>query len=163
MRTPHLPLQQAPPSGDCASRPTRRVRSRPSWASGRPQTRPGLWVRLPERQFPAASELGQWVRGRLQTGEWDDWLCSLRVCLPARRLVFWSVASCSFLRGAVKLPGISGSRIFCESWLLLCPHLALKFRILSCMIRRRENCLCSVLGRRFWRGPGVGGASGYPP
>ena len=34
------------------------------------------------RQFPAASELGQWVRERLQTGEWDAWLCSLRACLP---------------------------------------------------------------------------------
>ena len=39
-------------------------------------------MRLPERQFPAASELGQWVRERLQTGEWDAWLCSLRACLP---------------------------------------------------------------------------------
>ena len=39
-------------------------------------------MRLPERRFPAASELGQWVRERLQTGEWDDWLCSLRACLP---------------------------------------------------------------------------------
>ena len=82
MRTPRLPLQPAPPSGGCASRPAERVRSRPSWASGRPQARPGLWVRLPERRFPAASELGQWVRERLRTGEWDDWLCSLRACLP---------------------------------------------------------------------------------
>ena len=39
-------------------------------------------MRLPEREFPAASELGQWVRERLRTGEWDDWLCSLRACLP---------------------------------------------------------------------------------
>ena len=39
-------------------------------------------MRLPERLFPAASELGQWVRERLRTGEWDDWLCSLRACLP---------------------------------------------------------------------------------
>ena len=39
-------------------------------------------MRLPERRFPAASELGQWVRERLRTGEWDDWLCSLRACLP---------------------------------------------------------------------------------
>ena len=39
-------------------------------------------MRLPERRFPAASELGQWVRERLQTGEWDAWLCSLRACLP---------------------------------------------------------------------------------
>ena len=82
MRTPRLPLQPAPPSSGCASRPAERVRSRPSWASGRPQARPGLWVRLPERRFPAASELGQWVRERLRTGEWDGWLCSLRACLP---------------------------------------------------------------------------------
>ena len=82
MRTPRLPLQPAPPSGGCTSRPAGRVRSRPSWASGRPRARPGLWLRLPERRFPAASELGQWVRERLQTGEWDDLLCSLRACLP---------------------------------------------------------------------------------
>ena len=33
MRTPRLPLQPAPPSSGCASRPAKRVRSRPSWAS----------------------------------------------------------------------------------------------------------------------------------
>ena len=71
---------------------------------------------------------------------------------PARRLVCWSVASYSFLSGAVKLHGISSNRIFCESWLWLCPHLALKYGSLSCMILRRQNCLCSVSRRRFWRG-----------
>ena len=82
MRTLRLPLEPAPPSSGCASRHAEWVRSRPSWASGRPQARPGLWVRLPDRRFPAASGLGQWVRERLRTGEWDDWLCSLRACLP---------------------------------------------------------------------------------
>ena len=93
-------------------------------------------MRLPERQFPARRS---WVSGcgsafRPVSGMTGCAPCGL-VC-PARRLVCWSVASCSFLSGAVKLPGISGNRLFCESWLLLCPHLALKFGSLSCMIGR---------------------------
>ena len=61
---------------------TRRVRSRRSWERGKQQARPGSWVRLPERQFPAASEVGRWARERLQCGEWDAWLHNLRACLP---------------------------------------------------------------------------------
>ena len=59
---------------------TGRVRSRRSGESGK--HRPGLWVRLPERQFPAESEVGWWAREHLQCDEWDAWLRDLRACLP---------------------------------------------------------------------------------
>ena len=41
-----------------------------------------MWVRLPERQFPAVLEVGRWARERLRCGEWDVWLRNLRACLP---------------------------------------------------------------------------------
>ena len=44
--------------------------------------RPGLWVRLPERQLPAKSAMGRRARERLRCGEWDAWLRDLRACLP---------------------------------------------------------------------------------
>ena len=37
------------------------VRSRRYWERGRQQDRPGLRVRLPERQFPAESAVGRWA------------------------------------------------------------------------------------------------------
>ena len=48
---------------------TGQVRSRRSWERGRQQDRPGLSVRLPERQFPAESAVGRWARERLQSSE----------------------------------------------------------------------------------------------
>ena len=42
-----------------------------SWERGRQQAWQGSWVRLPERQFPAASEVGRWAWERLRCGEWD--------------------------------------------------------------------------------------------
>ena len=42
----------------------------------------GLWLRLPERQFPAGSEVGRWARERLRCGEWDVWARNLHACLP---------------------------------------------------------------------------------
>ena len=39
-------------------------------------------MRLPERQFPAALEVGRCARQRLRCGEWDAWLRILRACLP---------------------------------------------------------------------------------
>ena len=80
---PPPPRRQAPPlSVGSASRHTGRVRSRWSWQRGRRQDRPGLWVRLPERQFPAESAVGPWARERLQCGQGDAWLRDLRACLP---------------------------------------------------------------------------------
>ena len=77
------PHRQAPPlSVGCGSRHTGRVRSRRSWERGKQQDRPGLWVWLPERQFPAESAVGQWAWERLQCGEWDAWLRDVRACLP---------------------------------------------------------------------------------
>ena len=64
------PRLQAPLlSGGSELRHTGRVWSRWPWERGRQQARPGLWVRLPERQFPAVSEVGRWARDRW--GEWD--------------------------------------------------------------------------------------------
>ena len=39
-------------------------------------------MRLPERQFPAESEVGRRAQERLQCSEWDAWLRDLRACLP---------------------------------------------------------------------------------
>ena len=41
-----------------------------------------MWVQLPERQFPAVSEVGRWAQERLWCGECDVWLRNLRACLP---------------------------------------------------------------------------------
>ena len=80
---PPPPRWQAPLlSVGSESRHTGRVRSRRSWERGKQQARPGSWVRLPERQFPAASEVGRWARERPRCGEWDAWLRDLRACLP---------------------------------------------------------------------------------
>ena len=53
-----------------------------SWERGNQQAHQGLWVRLPQRQFPAGSEVGRWARERLRCGEWDAWLRNPRACLP---------------------------------------------------------------------------------
>ena len=39
-------------------------------------------MRLPERRFPAESEVGRWARERLRCGEWDAWLRNLCACPP---------------------------------------------------------------------------------
>ena len=54
-----------------------------SWEIGRQQTQQGLWVRLPERQFPAGLEVGPLGRERLRCGEWDVWLRNPHACLPS--------------------------------------------------------------------------------
>ena len=80
---PPPPLQRLPrPYDDSASRPIGRVRSRLFWATRRPPDQRGLLVRLPERQFPAESEVGWWVWEHLRCGDWDEWSGNLRVCLP---------------------------------------------------------------------------------
>ena len=53
-------------------------------------------MRLPERQFPAESVVGQWAGERLRCGEWDAWLPELRTCLPRSRRVCWSGAESNF-------------------------------------------------------------------
>ena len=63
MLSPPPPHRQAPLlSVGSESRHTGRVRSRRSWERGKQQDRQGLWVRLPEQQFPAESEVGRWAR-----------------------------------------------------------------------------------------------------
>ena len=81
--SPPPPRRQAPLlSVGFQPRHTRRVRSRRSWERGGHQARPGSWVRLPERQLPAVSEVRRCARERLRCGEWDAWLHHLRACLP---------------------------------------------------------------------------------
>ena len=112
---PPPPHRQAPPlSVGSESRHTGRVRSRRSWERGKQHDRPGLWVRLPERQFLAESEVGWWAQERLQCGEWDAWLRGLRACLPRvppglleRRLIQfldWGVEAARDLRRRISCP-----------------------------------------------------------
>ena len=80
---PPPPRRQAPPlSVGFGSRHTGLVQSHRSWERGRQQDRPGLWVRLPERQFPAKSAVVRWAGERLRCSEWDAWVRDLRACLP---------------------------------------------------------------------------------
>ena len=78
------PPRRQPPLLSVGSqlRHTGRVRSRQSREREKHQAWPSSWVQLPERQFPAASEVGRWDRERLRCGECDAWLRDLRACLP---------------------------------------------------------------------------------
>ena len=49
---------------------------------GKRKARQGSWVRLPERQLPAVSEVGLWARECLRCGEWDVWFRNVRACFP---------------------------------------------------------------------------------
>ena len=76
-------------------------------------------MRLPERQFPAASEVGRWARERLRCGAWDAWLRNRRACLPRaplglseRRLIQireWGVEAAKDLRQPDFLPFITAA------------------------------------------------------
>ena len=118
MLSPPPPHRQAPPlSVGSGSRHTGRAELRRSWERGKQRGRPGLWVRLPDRQFPAESAVDRWAPERLQCGEWDAWLRDLRACLPRappclleRRLsqfVDWGVEAARDLRQPDFLPLIA--------------------------------------------------------
>ena len=107
---------------------------------GKPQDPEGLWVWLPKRQFLAGSEVGRWVRERLQCRAWDEWLGNLRVCLPRatpglleRRLIQfleWGMEAARDLRQLDFLPinatALSSLDSGCEN--------------VCCTIPRRQSC-----------------------
>ena len=144
-----------PSAGGTESRHTGRVRSRPSWERGRQQARPGSWVRLPERQFPAMSEVGRWARERLRCSEWDAWLRNLRACLPRSppgllercliQFLDWGVEAARDLRQPDFLPLITAAPSALDSgvWESLL-HDSASPKLL--MQRMREEVLRNSLG-----------------
>ena len=162
MLNPPPPHQQSPLlSGGSASRHTGRWRM--SWERGRQQAQQGLWVRLPERQFPAGSDAGRWARERRRCGGWDVWLRNLHACLPRappglleRRLIRfldWGVEAARDLQQPDFLPLITGALSSLDSgvWESLL-HDSTSPKLL--MQRIREEVLC--------RGLGGGGEYTYP-
>ena len=109
-------------------------------------------MRLPERQFPAVSEVGPWARERLRCSEWDAWLRNLRACLPRpppeRHLIQfldWGVEAARDLRQPDFLPLITAAFSSLDSGVwesLLHDSTSLKLP----MRRRREELLRRGLG-----------------
>ena len=108
------PHWQAPfLSGGSESRHIGRVRSLRSWERVKQQARPGSCVQLPERQFPAVSEVGPWARERLRCGESGAWLRNLRACLPRAPPGLLEWRRIQFLDWGVEVATDLGSRISC--------------------------------------------------